>query len=168
MPRPSIAISGTRIRSGSTTGVRRLGLHDPERPSLERVAGAESEWLGGVIEGRKGDDAPDRSRFLHGQRGLISEPKWRITADDLRLRAQRGEVLGKALFQQGALAVREGADEGLARIKGGSPKRLLRQRLHFRPGPGGKREVTGPPWPFALKSSDAKTSGGRRMLPTHW
>ena len=30
----------------------------------------------------------------------------------------------------------------------------------------GRRGVTGPPWPFALKSSDAKTSGGRRMLPT--
>src|SRR4051794_41285280 len=26
-----------------------------------------------------------------------------------------------------------------------------------------EREVTGPPWPFALKSSDAKTSGGRRV-----
>src|SRR5688500_15551247 len=24
-------------------------------------------------------------------------------------------------------------------------------------------EVTGPPWPFALKSSDAKTSGGRHV-----
>src|SRR5689334_24125615 len=26
-----------------------------------------------------------------------------------------------------------------------------------------RKEVTGPPWPFALKSSDAKTSGGRRV-----
>ena len=28
----------------------------------------------------------------------------------------------------------------------------------------GLEGVTGPPWPFALKSSDAKTSGGRRMI----
>src|SRR6185437_11257969 len=28
-----------------------------------------------------------------------------------------------------------------------------------------EKEVTGPPWPFALKSSDAKTSGGCHMLP---
>ena len=30
----------------------------------------------------------------------------------------------------------------------------------------GKGEVTGPPWPFALKSSDAQTSGGHRVILT--
>ena len=54
-----------------------LGLQYSERPRLERVAGAEAERLGGIVERRESDDPPDRTRFL--DRSLRTD-----------LRAQRG------------------------------------------------------------------------------
>ena len=56
-------------------------LHHPERAGLERIAGEETEGLGGIGEARIADDRSDRSRFLHRRDGADFAAQRAIAAD---------------------------------------------------------------------------------------
>ena len=110
-----------------------LGLHDPEGAGRERVARAELERLGGVVERRERDDPSDRARFLHRRRRADLRAQGRIAADYHRIGAERGQMLGEALLEPEPLGVAQGAGIGLARVERGPAKRFLRKRLRLRP-----------------------------------
>ena len=99
---------------------------------IQRVAGAEPEWLGGMVEGGKRNDPSDRTRFLHRQQRTDLRTQGCIAPDHLRLRAERRQILGKPLLEQGPFRIGDRGDERLARIEPEPAQRLFRQRLHLR------------------------------------
>ena len=141
-----------------------FGWRIPNGPGVERVAGEEAERLGGIVESREGDDRADRARFLHRQQRADLAAHRRIAADHLGAGAQRGQMLGKAPFEQRALGIAQRRDIRLARVERGAAQRVLGQRIQSAAGRG--REVTGPPWPFAGNPLTPQTSGGRHVRRT--
>ena len=138
-------------------------LHDAERARLKRVAGEEAERLGGIVESRETRRSRRRRALPPSPEGTDLAAEWAVAADDRNSGEQRRQAFGEAA----------------SRAKRDRRRTESRRTPCARPAPRGAatpwtaapfqaadragRGVTGPPWPFALKSSDAKTSGGRRV-----
>src|SRR5207342_3526860 len=106
-------------------------LHHPKWSRFKRIAGAKSERLSGIVEGWKCNDSANRARFLDRQKRADFRSERCVAADHLGLCTKRGEVLGKALLEERAIAIREGPDESFSCIERRTAERLLRQRFHL-------------------------------------
>ena len=107
----------------------------------------------------------DRARFFHRrQRADLRPERVRSRRPPIRRRRARSDA-GRASARGG-----HGAPSDNVRTNALRASSAARRSDSFDSGSisgrgsGGRREVTGPPWPFALKSSDAKTSGGRHVI----
>src|SRR5919106_104760 len=94
-----------------------LRLDDSERAGFERISCKEAEGLRGVGKGWKRDDSADRARFLHRQHWADLAAERMISGDNCCVRAERRQMLGKLLLQEGAMRVVQRADERLARFQ---------------------------------------------------
>jgi len=125
VPRPSTAISGTRITSGSTGGAVGRGWRIPNGPPADGSPARETERLARIGKARESDDRADRAGLFHGQQGADLAADRGIAGDHRRPGADRGELLGEPAFEHRAVGVAERLDERLARIDRGAAQRFL-------------------------------------------
>ena len=72
-----------------------------------------------MIEGGECRDPADRPSLLDGRQRTDFRTERRIAADNLGLRANRGQVPRQPLFENGAVGIGKREDEGLARVERG-------------------------------------------------
>src|SRR5690348_14866075 len=120
-----------QVRLDRRMALRRL--HDPERSRLERIAGKETKWLGGIGEAGESGDRPDGARFLHRWQWTDLRPERMVAGDHGYACEQRSEVLRQLMLEPSARGVRKRAHISLARVERRAAERFLRQRLQSGP-----------------------------------
>ena len=152
-------------QSGSTTGAACARLHDPERSGDERVAGAERNGLAGLSNAGKATIAPTARASSIATWGLISRAERGIAADDRR--AAQSEVRCSA-SRRSSRARSASATCATNALRASSAARRTTPSTAAR-SPAAvqdRREVTGPPWPFAGNPLTPQTSGGNHVHRT--